>query len=246
VGSYFREAVAQRGVGSTWEPIIQGAAATYGVPAALIKGIISAESAWDPAAVSPTRSSYGLMQLNVVAQAITQAQAFDAAFAIPFGARILAGQIARRSSTGLALAGYNAGTSRTDADLANRVAGDVNGVGTYVQTVLDYATWFSRFDPGIVGAPGIAPDGGLVAPPEGGGGGGGPAPAASSGVAPDGGLVAPPADTWPFPAPEPAPAPDYTPASLPSLAAVEDSGAWILLGLGILVAGWWVLSPARR
>jgi len=240
MGSYFQERIAQRGVGSPWETIIFSAAAASGVPAALIKGVISAESAWIPTAVSRGRSSFGLMQLNVAAQGITQAQAFDPAFAIPFGARVLASQMARRSSTELALAGYNAGTSRGDPDLANRLAGDVNGVATYVQTVLDYAAWFSSNDPGIVGAPGVAPDGGLVAPPAGGGAGGGgpvapPAPEASSS-----------SDSWPFPAGEPAPAADYTPASFPSLTAAEDWGGWILVGLGIIAAGWLVLRPARR
>ncbi len=136
--SYFDPRIAQRGVGSAWDDIIFSAAAASGVPASLIKGVISAESAWRPNAVSRGGSSFGLMQLNVTAQAITQAQAFDPAFAIPFGARVLAGQLAKRSSLELALAGYNAGTSRSDPDLANRLAGDVNGVASYVQPVLDF------------------------------------------------------------------------------------------------------------
>ncbi len=219
MGSYFKESIAQRGVGSTWESIIQSAAAAYSVPAVLIKGVISAESAWIPNATD-RKGSWGLMQLNVAAQGITQAQAFDPAFAIPFGARVLAGQISRRSSMELALAGYNAGTSRSDPDLANRLASDVNGVATYVQTVLDYAAWFSSNDPGIVGT---APDGGLVAPPEGGGGGGEPTPPEASSSS---------ADSWPFPSGD-------------QVTAGEEWAGWLLAGLGILAAGWWVLRPAR-
>lgn len=242
MASYFREAIAQRGVGSPWEDMIQDAAAAYRVPLELVKGVISAESAWNPRAVSSTRSSFGLLQLNVRAQAITEAQAFDPAFAIPFGTRVLATQLGRLPSAELALAAYNAGTSRSAQDLGNRLAGDVNGVATYVQTVLEYAAWFRGNDPTIAGAAGgtPAPDilrGPYDAPP---------APAANG---------APPADAsanvspWPFPA-EISPAPlEAASPSFPSLPAFEQGagewGPWLLVGLGALVVGWWVLSPQR-
>jgi soluble lytic murein transglycosylase-like protein len=139
-GSYFSASVAARGLNSQWEDLIQSAAADTGVDPLLIKAIISAESSWNPTACSS--SSCGLMQLNVQAQGITKAQALDPSFNIPFGARVIAEQLAKRPTTALAIAGYNAGTSRTDDDLTQRIAANTKGVGTYVQTVLDFLTWF--------------------------------------------------------------------------------------------------------
>ena len=48
----FYLSVAQKGISSPWESLILSASARYGVPVALIKGIISAESAWNPGAAS--------------------------------------------------------------------------------------------------------------------------------------------------------------------------------------------------
>jgi len=144
-GSYFSSGVAARGLSTPWDALIDQAAARYGVDPWLIRAVISAESGWAPAVCSNRPvppGSCGLMQLNVAAHRITRDQATDPAFNIPFGTSLLADQVRRRPSVQLALAAYNAGTSRTDADLADRVARDVNGVGTYVQTVLEYLTWF--------------------------------------------------------------------------------------------------------
>lgn len=181
--SYFSVTVAQRGIGSAWDAIIQQAAAARGLEPALLKAIISAESAWDPNAVSFNNSSFGLMQLNVHAQGITVAQANDPAFAIPWGADVILGQIRARPSLDLAIAGYNAGTSRANADLQARVDGNVNGVGGYVATILDYLTWFLANDvagpqPGFVAPPqeAVAPDATLPTglPPADGGAGAAP------------------------------------------------------------------------
>lgn len=117
--------------------------ATYSVEPALIRAVIAAESAWNPSAVSSTGSSYGLMQLNIAAHGLTAAYAFDPSAAIGYGTRLLGDQLRRLGGDlQLALAAYNAGTGRTAADLAQRIAGDVNGVGTYVRTVLDYLGYY--------------------------------------------------------------------------------------------------------
>lgn len=175
--SYFDVTVAQRGVGSAWDAIIQQAALSRGLEPALLKAIISAESAWDPNAVSFNNTSFGLMQLNVHAQGITVAQANDPTFAIPWGATVILGQIRARPSLELAIAGYNAGTSRANADLQVRIDGNINGVGGYVATILDYLNWFLANDvaepqPGFVAPPqeAVAPDATLQPPADGGAG----------------------------------------------------------------------------
>lgn len=146
-GSYFSETVAARGVGSPWDGVIQDAALESALDPALVQAVIAAESAWNPNAVSADGTSWGLMQLNVQAHELATAQALDPTWAIPYGARLLAGQLARRPSLRLALAAYNAGTSRTDADLAARMAADRLGVGTYVETVLTYLAWYQQQTP---------------------------------------------------------------------------------------------------
>ena len=143
--SYFSPVVAQRGIASAWDPLILQAAQQSVVDPALIKGIISAESAWDPNAAST--SSVGLMQINYLAHGVSREQAMDPQWNVPYGTRVIAEQLQRRPSIDLALAGYNAGTSRSDADLRARLTANTNGVGTYVQTVLDYYAWYVTNDP---------------------------------------------------------------------------------------------------
>lgn len=156
--SYFSPVVAQRGIDSVFNPLILSAAQQYVVDPALIKGIISAESAWDPNAASS--SSVGLMQINYAAHGVSRDQALDPNWNVPYGTQVIAQQLQRRPSIDLALAGYNAGTSRSDADLRTRLTNNTNGVGNYVQTVLDYYAWFITNDPLTVfggGGPVIEP-----------------------------------------------------------------------------------------
>ena len=154
----FFTATAQLGLGTPYETAIAIASASTGVPVSLIKGVIAKESSWNPNAASS--SSVGLMQINVAAWGVTAEQARDPEWSIAEGSRILAYQLARRNhDVALALAGYNAGTSRTDADLAARIAGNVNGVQSYVADVLTYQAWYAATDP----ASG-APPGGVGAP----------------------------------------------------------------------------------
>jgi soluble lytic murein transglycosylase-like protein len=143
--SYFSSVVAQRGIDSVYNPLILQAAQQHVVDPALIKAIIAAESAWQPSAAST--SSVGLMQINVAAHGVTTQQALDPAWNIPYGTGVIAGQLQRRPSIDLALAGYNAGTSRSDSDLQNRIINNTLGVGNYVETVLEYYAWYITNDP---------------------------------------------------------------------------------------------------
>lgn len=143
--SYFSPVVAQRGINSQWDSLILQAGQQRVVDPALIKAIIAAESAWQPSAAST--SSVGLMQINVAAHGVTIQQALDPNWNIPYGTGVIADQLQRRPSIDLALAGYNAGTSRSDADLRTRLTNNTNGVANYVQTVLDYYAWYITNDP---------------------------------------------------------------------------------------------------
>lgn len=143
--SYFSPVVAARGITSPWDSLILSAAQKSVVDPALIKAIIAAESAWLPSAAST--SSVGLMQINYVAHGVSREQAMDPQWNVPYGTRVIAEQIQRRPSIDLALAGYNAGTSRSDADLRTRITQNTNGVGNYVQTVLEYYAWYITNDP---------------------------------------------------------------------------------------------------
>lgn len=147
----FYASTAQLGIGTPYETVIAVASASTGIPVSLIKAVIAKESSWNPGARSS--SSVGLMQINVAAWGVTPEQAVDPEWSIAQGSRILADQLARRDGdVALALAGYNAGTSRTDADLLARIAGNVNGVQSYVADVLAYQSWYASTDPAS-GAP---------------------------------------------------------------------------------------------
>lgn len=149
--SYFSAVVAQRGINTAYQELIDYAAGAYGVDPALIKAIISAESSWNPSAASD--SSVGLMQINYSAHGVSRATAMEPSWNVTYGASVIAGQLTRRPTLDLALAGYNAGTSRSDSDLAQRIAANTLGVGNYVATVIDYYAWFRANDPSLA-APG--------------------------------------------------------------------------------------------
>lgn len=137
----FSATVAQRGINSPFESLIQSASARYGVPVALIKGIISAESGWNPNAASS--SSYGLMQLNsAYFHNSDGSPILDPELNVDRGTSVIADQLSRRPSVELALAAYNAGTGRSDDDLSARIANNTLGVGSYVSNVLAYRDWF--------------------------------------------------------------------------------------------------------
>lgn len=149
----FSESVARRGIDSPWEGLLTSLSLSSGVPLPLIQGVIAAESGWTPDAINRTGTvpSYGLMQ-------ITESWAPRETLLNPeenlrLGVWILSDQLARRPTWELALAGYNAGTSRSNSDLQNRLDNNTLGVRSYVQTVLAYASWYTPME-GITVSPG--------------------------------------------------------------------------------------------
>ena len=170
----FSTSVAQRGIDSVYNSLILGAADRYGVPVALIKGVISQESSWiwdathvdDPN--DPYAVSYGLMQLVWKYFKMPDGgPVVEPAANIDKGTALLGEQLRKRGGNiELAVAGYNAGTSRTNEDLANRIANNTLGVRNHVQSVMAYMEWFAANDP-LSGAGG----GGEIPPVENGGGG---------------------------------------------------------------------------
>lgn len=150
----FSTTVAQRGLNSPFESIIQAAAAQYSVPVALIKAIISQESAWKPDAVNLSDPSYGLMQVNTKAHPdVTPAQMLDPEQNIPYGTAYLAYQLKRYAGDmSKAISAYNAGTAYS------------SNFSSYVQPVMLYYQWFLANDPGSGG------NGGVEIPPNDSGG----------------------------------------------------------------------------
>src|SRR5205814_5012799 len=93
-----------------YEAIIEEAARTYRVDAALIRSVIDAESAFDPSAVSRA-GAMGLMQLMPdIAAAFGVEHPFDPRENIMAGARLLRELLDHyRGNLKLAIASYNAG-----------------------------------------------------------------------------------------------------------------------------------------
>jgi len=121
--------------GKDYDPHVQAAAQKYDLPAALIKAVMAAESAFNPRAVS-RRGAQGLMQLMPeTARALMVADVFDPAQNIDGGARHLRqlwvqydGDLYRT------LSAYNAG-----AEAVRRSGGKVPRIGEtqdYVKRVL--------------------------------------------------------------------------------------------------------------
>ena len=97
-----------------FDPVIVRASLAHGVPPALVKAVIHAESAFDPGAVS-RKGAMGLMQLMPdTAQALGVARPFIAEENVRGGTRYLRELHERYGSWTFTLAAYNAGPSAVD------------------------------------------------------------------------------------------------------------------------------------
>ena len=98
----------------SYDDLIKLASRRHGVPAALVKAVIHAESAFDPRAVSP-KGAMGLMQLMpATAQLLGVAKPFHASQNVQGGTRYLRSLHDRYGSWTHTLAAYNAGPSAVD------------------------------------------------------------------------------------------------------------------------------------
>lgn len=105
-------------------PLFAQAAATYGVPAALLTAVARHESGFDTTAVS-TAGAEGLMQIMPGTAAGLGVTPFTPDQAIDGAAQILAGDLQRFKTVPLALAAYNAGAGAVE---------QYGGVPPYSQT----------------------------------------------------------------------------------------------------------------
>lgn len=98
-----------------YDSLIREAAEYYSLPAALVKAVVAAESAFNPAAVSPA-DAHGLMQLRpLTASAMSVQQIHDPRENVFGGARYLRLLINQfNGNVTLALAAYNAGPSAVE------------------------------------------------------------------------------------------------------------------------------------
>lgn len=95
-----------------YDDVIADAARRHGVPFALVKAVVAAESGFDPRAVSRA-GARGLMQLMpATARDLGVEDSFDARANVDGGTRYLAALLRSFDSERLALAAYNAGPSR--------------------------------------------------------------------------------------------------------------------------------------
>ena len=119
----------------TYDDLIKRASRRHGVPAALVKAVIHAESAFNPQAVSP-KGAMGLMQLMpATARLLGVAKPFPASQNVQGGTRYLRSLHDRYGNWTHTLAAYNAGPSAVDQ---YRGIPPYNETRQYVKRVLSY------------------------------------------------------------------------------------------------------------
>ena len=112
--SGFSWSAVSRSGGRRYDPLIQQAAADAGIPPALVKAVIHAESAFDAEAVSK-KGAMGLMQLMPgTANELGVVQPFRADENVRGGSRYLRRLHDRYGSWAYTLAAYNAGPTAVD------------------------------------------------------------------------------------------------------------------------------------
>ena len=143
-------AIAQLGIGSPWDALIlalSGDAST----AALAKGVIAHESQWNPDARNPADPSVGLMQILIGPggpyPSMSEAALADPATNLTLGIRFLRSEIARYGATSDAIAAYNAGTPRKNAQNQYVNSRGDSEVQAYVDDVQLYWVWYLNNDP---------------------------------------------------------------------------------------------------
>jgi len=133
---YIREAPVTREVPVIYERYIEAAARKHGLSSALIKAVIKAESDFNPLAVSKS-GACGLMQIMPeTAKDLGIVDPFDVRENIFGGARYLKELLLQfRGSLPLALAAYNAGPSKVEA---NNGIPQIPETKTFVKRVMRY------------------------------------------------------------------------------------------------------------
>ena len=125
---------------SAFDSLIAEACRRYDVDPALVKGLIKAESGFDPLAES-SAGAKGLMQLlDGTADALGVDDVFDPAQNIEGGVRFLRQLLDRFQDEGLALAAYNAGAGAVERYGSVPPFAETQ---TYVPRVLSYRDEFS-------------------------------------------------------------------------------------------------------
>lgn len=147
--SALQTATASAAGGSSYDALIEQAAARNGVDPAVLHGLIQQESGFDPSAQS-SAGAMGLTQLMPgTASSLGVTNPLDPAESIEGGARYLAQQLSRfGGNTADALAAYNAGPG------AVQQYGGVPPYAetqSYVQKVLGYAESYRREHPATAG-----------------------------------------------------------------------------------------------
>jgi soluble lytic murein transglycosylase len=136
----FSWSAVSRSSGRRYDPLIQQAAADVGIPPALVKAVIHAESAFDPQAISK-KGAIGLMQLMPgTARELGVVQPFRAEENVRGGSRYLRRLHDRYGSWAYTLAAYNAGPTAVDRH---------GGIPPYAETqqyVRRVLSYYRRYD----------------------------------------------------------------------------------------------------
>lgn len=116
----------------------------YGVEPALVMAVMQVESSFNPMAVNPSDPSYGLMQMLpstatlLAGRSVSGQELLDnPALAVDLGTQYLAMGLARYGNTGDAIAAYNAGVARRNAEGQYTNSRGDTKVQAYVDRVLD-------------------------------------------------------------------------------------------------------------